>query len=94
MYKPKLLVLSVLLVLVSLPAISMAQLRPDLMYCGSSSRTGADLYSGLDALNEVQGCDPTANTQAMLVTPVRKSPRQRQGSGFAGLSERRWCHYH
>lgn len=73
MNKSKLLALSVLLVLVSLPAISMAQLRPDLLYCGSSSRTGADLYSGLGSLNEVQGCDPTANTQAMLVTRSGKA---------------------
>jgi len=38
------------------------------MYCGSSSRTGANLYTGLESLNAVNSCDPTANTQAMLVT--------------------------
>ena len=45
-----------------------AQARPNLMFCGSSQRTGADLYSGITALNEVSSCTPDADTQALLVT--------------------------
>lgn len=55
--------------LFNLPSVSMAQvLRPDLMFCGSTARTGADLYLGVGPFNEVQGCVPDANTQALLVT--------------------------
>jgi hypothetical protein len=51
------------------PSKSQAQvLRPDLMYCGVSDRTGADLYLGTGPFNEVSGCVPDANTQALLVT--------------------------
>jgi hypothetical protein len=45
-----------------------AQTRPDLMFCGSSTRTGTDLYSGIGTLNEVSGCTPDSNTQALLIT--------------------------
>jgi cysteine-rich repeat protein len=38
------------------------------MYCGSTSRSGAQLYSGVGTFNEVTGCSPTANTQALLIT--------------------------
>lgn len=44
-----------------------AQTRPDLLFCGSSNRTGSDLYSGIGPLNEVTSCNPDANTQALLV---------------------------
>ena len=43
-------------------------LRPDLMYCGSSQRTGANLYLGVGPFNEVSSCTPTATTQALLVS--------------------------
>ena len=57
------------IMLFNLPSISMAQvLRPDLMFCGSSSRTGSDLYLGVGPFNEVSGCVPDADTQALLVT--------------------------
>lgn len=42
--------------------------RPDLMYCGSTERSGANLYTVAGSFNEVSGCTPTATTQAMLVT--------------------------
>ncbi|MAL93458.1 MAG: hypothetical protein CME40_00015 [Haliea sp.] len=45
-----------------------AQARPNLMFCGSSSATGADLYSGIGTLNEVSGCTPDSDTQALLIT--------------------------
>ncbi|MEQ8800886.1 MAG: hypothetical protein RLP45_02500, partial [Haliea sp.] len=45
-----------------------AQSRPNLMFCGSSSATGAALYSGITPLTEVSSCAPDANTQALLVT--------------------------
>ena len=54
--------------LLTVPLFAQAQaLRPDLMYCGSPSRTGANLYSGVGPFNEVYSCTPTATTQAMLV---------------------------
>ena len=57
------------LLIFNFPSISKAQvLRPDLMYCGVSDRTGADLYLGTGPFNEVSGCVPDANTQALLVT--------------------------
>ena len=54
----------------NLPSVSMAQaLKPDLMYCGSSARKGADLYLGVGPFNEINGCVPNAGTtQALLVT--------------------------
>lgn len=57
------------LLIFNFPSISMAQvMRPDLMYCGSSERMGADLYLGTGPFNEVTGCAPDADTQALLVT--------------------------
>jgi len=57
------------LLVFNLPSTAMAQaLRPDLMYCGTSDRTGADLYLGTGPFNEVSGCVPDADTQALLVT--------------------------
>ncbi len=52
------------------PSISMAQaLKPDLMYCGSSARKGANLYLGVGPFNEISSCVPNANTtQALLIT--------------------------
>lgn len=67
------------------PPISMAQeLRPDLMYCGDSDRTGADLYLGVGTFNEISGCVPDANTQALLVS--RFAGLQIIGKGAAWLA--------
>ena len=53
----------------NLPSTAMAQvLKPDLMYCGSSSRQGSDLYLGIGPFNEISGCLPDADTQALLIT--------------------------
>ncbi len=59
------------LLIFNFPSISKAQvLRPKLMYCGDSDRVGADLYLGTGQFNEVSGCVPDANTQALLVTVI------------------------
>lgn len=42
--------------------------RPDLMLCGASERPLSGLYSGIGPFNEVSGCAPGANTQAMFVS--------------------------
>jgi hypothetical protein len=55
------------------------------MYCGSSSRVGSNLYSGVGTFNEVSGCTPDANTQAMLVT--------RNGSGSIAGKGAAWLAY-
>ena len=55
-------------VLMGITLEAAAQARPNLMFCGSSLRTGADLYSGITPLNEVSSCTPDADTQALLVT--------------------------
>lgn len=56
------------------PSISMAQvLRPDLMYCGTTDRTGSDLYAGTGSFNEVSGCVPDANTQALLISNINST---------------------
>jgi hypothetical protein len=69
MIRKILLSLSALLLLSSLPLISSAQvLKPDLMYCGGSSAKGADLYLGVGPFNEVNGCVPDGDTQAILVS--------------------------
>lgn len=69
--------------LFNLPSVSMAQvLRPDLMFCGSTSRTGSNLYLGVGPFNEVQGCVPDANTQALLVTRQGST----SGNGAAWLA--------
>jgi uncharacterized repeat protein (TIGR01451 family) len=69
MTKRALFALFAIVILSNLPSLSFAQeLRPDLMYCGSSSRMGANLYLGVGPLNEVSGCVPDANTQALLVS--------------------------
>jgi len=55
--------------LFNLSSVAIAQvLKPDLMFCGSSQRHGSDLYLGVGPFNEVQGCAPGVNTQALLVT--------------------------
>ncbi|MGB5489078.1 MAG: hypothetical protein WBN06_16935 [Lysobacterales bacterium] len=55
--------------LFNLPSISMAQvLKPDLLFCGSNSRFGSDLYLGIGPFNEVSGCVPGVDTQALLIT--------------------------
>ncbi|MGA9574632.1 MAG: hypothetical protein WBS20_11870 [Lysobacterales bacterium] len=52
-----------------LPSLSFAQsLKPDLMYCGSASTGGSNLYLGVGPFNEVTGCTPNADTQALLIT--------------------------
>ncbi|MEQ8514600.1 MAG: hypothetical protein RIC38_03260, partial [Chromatocurvus sp.] len=56
------------LVIMGLAVDAAAQARPNLMFCGSSQRTGSDLYSGISTLNEVSSCTPDADTQALLVT--------------------------
>lgn len=61
--------LCALMLLSSIPLVSSAQvLRPDLMFCGSTTRTGSDLYIGVGPFNEVSACTPDANTQALLVS--------------------------
>lgn len=56
------------LLIFNFPSISMAQaLRPDLMFCGNSDRTGADLYLGTGPFNEISGCVPDSDTQALLI---------------------------
>jgi hypothetical protein len=62
---------SIALVLLSVLAwagAAAAQTRTDLMFCGSTSRSGASLYSGIAPLNEVTSCAPDNNTQALMVT--------------------------
>lgn len=55
--------------LFNLSEVAFAQvLRPDLMFCGSSSSYGSDLYLGVGPFNEVQGCSPDVDTQALLIT--------------------------
>lgn len=55
--------------LFNLPSESLAQvLKPDLMYCGSSSRSGSNLYLGVGPFNEVSGCLPGVDTQALLIS--------------------------
>jgi len=70
----------------NLPSVSMAQvLKPDLMYCGSTDRTGADLYLGVGTFNEISGCVPDASTtQALLVT--RWAGNLITGNGAAWLA--------
>jgi hypothetical protein len=77
-------VLACLLGTALVPLQGLAQSRPDLMFCGSSSRTGANLYSGITALNEVSSCTPDANTQALLIT--RSGIGSIGGSGAALLA--------
>ncbi len=55
----------------SLPSLANAQqclTRPNVMYCGSTSRQGANLYSGVGPVTEVSGCAPDANTQLMFIS--------------------------
>lgn len=42
--------------------------RPNIMFCGSTSRTGANLYSGAGPYTEQNGCAPDATVQALLIT--------------------------
>ncbi len=78
--------LSTVLLIFNLPSISMAQaLRPDLMYCGTSARTGADLYLGTGPFNEVPGCVPDADTQALLVTNIGSTVVGNGGAWLAYL---------
>ena len=69
MIRKFLLPLCALFLFSSLPLISSAQvLKPDLMYCGGSSAKGADLYLGVGTFNEITGCLPDGDTQAILVS--------------------------
>lgn len=57
--------------LMQLPSTANAQAcaqRPDIMFCGSTGRTGSDLYSGAGPYGEQTGCAPNANVQALLIT--------------------------
>lgn len=58
---------SVLLASVSMAGSVTAQAVDEIMFCGTSQRTGADLY-GPAVYTEVSGCTPTATTRALLVT--------------------------
>ena len=58
----------VAVVALQMPLPAAAALKPDLMFCGSSSRVGANLYLGTGPFTEVSGCAPTATTQALLIT--------------------------
>jgi len=42
--------------------------RPNIMFCGGTSRTGANLYSGAGPYTEQNGCAPGATVQALLIT--------------------------
>lgn len=42
--------------------------RPNINFCGTTARVGANLYTGLGSLTESQSCAPDSNTQAMFVT--------------------------
>lgn len=42
--------------------------RTDIMFCGTASRTGANLYSGVNSVVEKNGCNPDGNTKALLIT--------------------------
>lgn len=53
------------LMLMSAPAS--AQLT-EIMFCGNTSRTGANLYGAAGPYTEVTGCAPTGSTRAMLVS--------------------------
>jgi hypothetical protein len=69
MTKRALFALFAIVILSNLPSLSFAQaLRPDLMYCGSVNTGGSDLYLGVGPFNEVSGCAPDADTQALLIT--------------------------
>ena len=83
MRKSALFTLFTVLMVLNLPSTAMAQvLKPDLMYCGSSSRQGSDLYLGIGPFNEVSGCVPDADTQALLITRSGSIP----GNGAAWLA--------
>ncbi len=51
-----------------MPLPASAALKPNLMFCGSSWRVGANLYAATGPFTEVTGCAPTATTQALLIT--------------------------
>ena len=69
MTKRALFVLIAIAILTNLPSASFAQvLRPDLMFCGNVGTGGTDLYLGVGPFNEVSGCAPGADTQALLIT--------------------------
>lgn len=55
-----------LIVLILWPTLqSTASFAQEIMFCGTSTRVGADLYDG--SYTEVSGCTPTADTAALLV---------------------------
>lgn len=56
--------------------------RPNINFCGTTLRTGANLYSGMGAMTESQSCAPDANTQAMFVSRDGTTA----GNGAAWLS--------
>lgn len=47
------------------PSLALAQ---EIMFCGNTGRTGADLYGAAGPYTEVNSCTPTPDTQALLVT--------------------------
>lgn len=42
--------------------------RTDIMFCGATSRSGTNLYSGVNSVVEKNGCNPDGNTKALLIT--------------------------
>ena len=52
------------------------------MFCGSVGTGGSDLYLGVGPFNEVSGCTPDADTQALLITRNASIP----GNGAAWLA--------
>lgn len=62
-------------ILLSLTLETAAQTRPNLVFCGNYIRAGSDLYSAISRLNEIDGCSPDSDTQALLF--IRSNPRGR-----------------
>ena len=51
--------------MVMAPSLALAQ---EIMFCGSTQRTGADLYGAAGPYTEVNSCTPNPGTQALLVS--------------------------
>lgn len=56
--------------------------RPNINFCGSTQRSGTNLYSGLGTLNESFTCTPDSDTRALFVTRSGGIP----GNGAAWLA--------
>ena len=69
-------------IVTSLPATGLTQSgRTELMFCGTTSRSGADLHD-LTGLTETTGsCDPGNTTRALLVTREAKTKSKYAGKG-------------